>query len=381
MIELLEVSLSAPGTWSGRIQGEARMEFGILGLELSGKTTLFSLLTGHEPLADHGKAAVHVGIAQVPDPRLDRLSALFKPKKHTPATVRFVDVPGIARGGSESLNVPELRNMDGLAVVVRGFASDAVPHPEGSLDPARDLDLMETELLLNDLSVAGNRLERLGRDLAKRRTAELEAERDALERCRAALEAGTPLRRVDLAVEERRLLKGFAFLTLKPMLVVLNAGEADAGDLAGAVERSGLLGFHSQPGIAISAVSATIEQEISHLAPADQAAFLADLGLPDRALDRLLRAAYELLGLISFFTAGDDECRAWSITAGTTAVKAAGVIHSDFERGFIRAEIVPWGELLEAGSFAACRPRGTLRLEGKDYEVRDGDVITFRFNV
>jgi GTP-binding protein YchF len=381
MIELLEVSLSAPGTWSGRIQGEARMEFGILGLELSGKTTLFSLLTGHEPLADHGKAAVHVGIAQVPDPRLDRLSALFKPKKHTPATVRFVDVPGIARGGSESLNVPELRNMDGLAVVVRGFASDAVPHPEGSLDPARDLDLMETELLLNDLSVAGNRLERLGRDLAKRRTAELEAERDALERCRAALEAGTPLRRVDLAVEERRLLKGFAFLTLKPMLVVLNAGEADAGDLAGAVERSGLLGFHCSAGYR-GQCGQRHDRAGDHASrPGDQAAFLADLGLPDRALDRLLRAAYELLGLISFFTAGDDECRAWSITAGTTAVKAAGVIHSDFERGFIRAEIVPWGELLEAGSFAACRPRGTLRLEGKDYEVRDGDVITFRFNV
>ena len=357
------------------------MEFGILGLELSGKTTLFSLLTGHEPLAGHGKSAVHVGIAQVPDPRLDRLSALFTPKKHTPATVRFVDVPGIARGGSESLNVPELRNMDGLAVVVRGFASDAVPHPEESLDPARDLELMETELLLNDLSVAGNRLERLGRDLAKRRTAELEAEKDALERCRAALEAGTPLRRVDLTGDERRLLKGFAFLTLKPMLVVLNVGEADAAELAGAVERSGLSVFQSQPCVAVSAVCATIEQEISRLAPANQAAFLSDLGLPDRALDRLLRAAYQLLGLISFLTAGDDECRAWSITHGTTAVKAAGTIHSDFERGFIRAEVVPWDELLEAGSFAACRPRGTLRLEGKDYVVRDGDVITFRFNV
>ena len=357
------------------------MEFGILGLELSGKTTLFSLLTGHEPAAGHGKPAVHVGIAQVPDARLDRLSALFKPKKHTPATVRFVDVPGITKGGSASLNLPELRNMDGLAVVVRSFPSDAVPHPEGSLGPARDMELVETELLLNDLSVVENRMERLARDLAKRRTAELEAERDALERCRAALEAGTPLRRVDLSADERRLLKGFAFLTLKPMLVVLNAGEGDAADLAGAIGRAGLAGAAAQPGVAVSAVCATIEQEISRLAPADQAAFLADLGLPDRALDRLLQAAYSLLGLISFFTAGDDECRAWSIPAGTTAVKAAGVIHSDFERGFIRAEVVPWGELLEAGSTAACRPRGTLRLEGKDYVVRDGDVVEFRFNV
>jgi len=357
------------------------MEFGILGLELSGKTTLFSLLTGHEPTAGHGKASVHVGVAQVPDSRLDRLTQLFKPKKHTPATVRFVDVPGITKGGAASLNLPELRNMDGLAVVVRSFPSEAVPHPEGSLGPARDLDLVETELMLNDLSVAANRLERLGRDLLKRRTAELEAERDALERCRAALEAGTPLRRVDFTADERRLLKGFAFLTLKPMLVVLNAGEGDSADLAGAVERAGLTGVDAHPAVAVSVVCATIEEEISRLAPTDQAAFLADLGLPDRALDRLLQAAYALLGLISFFTAGDDECRAWSIPAGTTAVKAAGVIHSDFERGFIRAEIVPWEELVDAGSIAACRPRGTLRLEGKDYVVRDGDVIEFRFNV
>ena len=357
------------------------MEFGIVGLELSGKTTLFSLLTGHEPAAGHGKPGTQVGIAQVPDPRLDRLSALFAPRKHTPATVRFVDVPGIVKGGSASLNVPELRTMDGLAVVVRGFPSDAIPHPEGSLGPARDLELVETELLLNDLAVAGNRLERLGRDLAKRKAPELEAERDALERCRVALEAGTPLRRIGLSAEERRLLKGFTFLTAKPMLVILNAGEEEAGDLGGAVTRAGLDGLAAQPGVAASAVSATIEQEIARMAPEDQSAFLADLGLPDRALDRLLRAAYALLGLISFFTAGEDECRAWSIAAGTTAVKAAGVIHSDFERGFIRAEVVPWEELLDAGSFAACRPRGSLRLEGKEYVVRDGDVITFRFNV
>jgi len=357
------------------------MEFGIVGLELSGKTTLFSLLTGHDPGAAHGKAATHVGIAQVPDPRLDRLSALFRPRKHTPATVRFVDVPGIAKGGSASLNLPELRTMDGLAVVIRGFASEAVPHPEGSVDPARDLELLETELLLSDLAVATNRLDRLGREIGKRRAPELEAERDVLTRCRSALEGGTPLRRLGLSAEERRLLKGFTFLTLKPMLVVLNAGEAEAADLAGAIARSGLAPRQGEPDVAVSAVCATLEEEISRLAPADQAGFLADLGLPDRALDRLLRAAYALLGLISFLTAGDDECRAWSIPAGTPAAKAAGAIHSDFERGFIRAEVVPWQQLLEAGSFAACRAKGVLRLEGKDYVVADGDVITFRFNV
>jgi len=358
------------------------MEFGIIGLAQSGKTTLFSLLTGHDPVAaGHGKPAAHIGIAQVPDPRLDRITTLFAPRKHTPATVRFVDVPGIVRGGAASLNVPELRTMDGLAAVVRGFASEQVAHPEGSVNPARDLELIETELLLADLAVATNRLERLGREIGKRKAPELEAERDTLERCGAALEAGTPLRRLELSAEERRRLKGFTFLSLKPLLVVLNAGEGTASDLGGAVTAAGLARRQGEPHVAVSAVSATIEQEISRLAPADQAAFLADLGLPDRALDRLLRAAYALLGLISFLTAGEDECRAWSIPAGTPAVKAAGAIHTDFERGFIRAEVVPWEDLLAAGSFAACRVRGTLRLEGKDYVVQDGDVVTFRFNV
>ena len=355
------------------------MEFGILGLELSGKTTLFSLLTGHAPAP--GKRETHVGIAHVPDPRLDRLTEVFAPRKHTPATVRFVDVPGIAKGGGSSLNLPELRTMDGLAVVVRGFASEAVPHPEGDVSPARDLELMETELLLADLMVTGNRLERLARDLAKRRAPELEAEREVLQRCQTCLEEGRPLRTLGLDPAEQRLLKGFTFLTLKPMLVILNVGEEETGALDDAVQRAGLERWAGQPHVAVSAVCATLEEEISRLAPEDQAAFLADLGLPDRALDRLLRGAYALLGLISFLTAGEDECRAWSIPDGTPAVTAAGAIHSDIERGFIRAEVVDWQELVEAGSFATCRSRGTLRLEGRDYVVRDGDVINFRFNV
>jgi ribosome-binding ATPase len=193
------------------------MEFGLIGLELSGKTTIFSLLTGHAPAAT-GRREAHAGIALVPDPRLDRLTALFKPRKHTPATVRFVDVPGITRGASQGLNLPELRTMDGIAAVLRVFPSDSVPHPEGEVDPARDLELLETELLLADLAVATNRLERLARDLAKRKTPELEAERDVLERCRAALEEGLPLREAGLSPEHGRQLKGFTFLTLKPLL-------------------------------------------------------------------------------------------------------------------------------------------------------------------
>lgn len=357
------------------------MEFGILGLELSGKTTLFSLLTGQRVTAAHGKREAHVGVAHVPDGRLDQLASVFAPRKAVAATVHFVDVPGIAKGGSPSLNLPELRTMDGLAAVVRGFASASVPHPEGSIAPARDVDLLETELLLADLAVVENRMHRLDSELKKHRTPDLEAERSALERCRLALDAGMPLRRAGLAADDRQHLKGFGFLSLKPLLVVLNVGEESASDLADALAGAGLDRWRGGNGVAASAVCATLEQEISVLAPADQAAFLADLGLPDRALDRLLRASYELLGLVSFFTVGDAEVRAWSVPDGTHAVRAAGTVHTDMERGFIRAEVTPWRELADAGSFAACRTHGTLRLEGRDYVVRDGDVITFRFNV
>jgi GTP-binding protein YchF len=354
------------------------MEFGILGLELSGKTTLFSLLTGHSTAATPHKREAHVGMAQVPDPRLDRLTAMFKPKKETPATVRFIDVPGVTKGGSQSLNLPELRQMDGLAVVVRGFPSEAVPHPEGSIDPARDLDLIETEMFLSDLQVVTNRLDRVVRDLAKKKSPDLESEKEILTRFKTALEKGEALRAFQVPAEEEKLVRGFGLLMRKPLLVILNAGEGEAGDLAGALARAKLDRRRGQPKIAFSAVSATIEQEIAAMSPEDQAEFLKGLGLPDRALDRLLRAAYDLLGLISFLTVGEDECRAWSIPKGTHAVKAAGVVHTDFEKHFIRAEVVPWQTLVDSGSLAACRTHGTLRLEGKDYVVKDGDVINFR---
>ncbi len=354
------------------------MEFGIFGLELSGKTTLFSLLTGHTAAAAPHKREAHVGVAHVPDPRLDRLTAMFKPKKHTPATVRFVDVPGVTKGGAQSLNLPELRQMDGLAVVVRGFTSEAVPHPEGSIDPARDLELLETEMLLSDLSVVTNRLERVVKDIMKKKSPELEAERELLIRYKATLEKGDALRRFEVTPDEQKLIRGFGLLTLKPMLVILNADETDAGDLPGAIARARFDKWKGQLRVGFSAVSAPIEQEIAAMSPEDQAEFLKGLGLPDRALDRLLRAAYELLGLVSFLTAGEDECRAWSIPRGTHAVKAAGVIHTDFERTFIRAEVVPFEKLMEAGSLAACRTHGSFRLEGKEYVVQDGDVINFR---
>ena len=283
------------------------MEFGIVGLELAGKTTLFSLLTGHAPAAAGGKRETHVGMAQVPDPRLDRLTALFQPKKHTPATVRFVDVPGIARGGGQGLNLPELRTLDGLAAVVRGFASEAVPHPEGAVDPARDLELLETELVIADHTLVTNRLERLAKEATRRKDPAQALELGALQRCGAALDQGRPLREVELSDEERRALRGYAFFTLKPLLVVLNVGEGQASSLGPALEASGLRSWEGRPHTRVCAVCAPLEEEIARLEPADQAAFLAELGLPDRALDRVLQAAYELLGLISFLTAGEDE--------------------------------------------------------------------------
>jgi hypothetical protein len=272
--------------------------------------------------------------------------------------------------------------MDGLAAVVRGFASEAVPHPDGTVDAARDLELLETELLMADHTVATNRLEKLTKEMAKKKEPAQAVEKAALDKAKAALDAGTPLRGLEFTPEERQALRGFTFLTLKPLLVVLNVGEESAADLAGAQARSGLAAWDGKPNVRVCTVCAPLEQEISRLDPPDQAAFLADLGLPDRALDRVLHAAYELLGLLSFLTAGDDECRAWSIPAGTHAQKAAGTIHSDIERGFIRAEVVPWQDLVEAdGQLAHCRTKGTLRLEGKEYGVKDGDVINFRFNV
>lgn len=352
------------------------MQFGIVGLARSGKTTLFSLLTGHTQ-PGLGKRTPHTGVALVPDPRLEQLTALFRPRKHTPATVQFTDVPALTRGSEATLNLPELRTVDALALVVRAFTAPEIPHPEGSVDPARDVELVETELLLADFKVVETRLERLAKELLKRRTPELLAERQACELCHAALAEGQPVREVDLSAEQMRALKGYGLLTAKPLLVVVNLGEERLDELRQPGEAL-LPGWHPRPQSALTAVCATLEEEIARLAPAEQGAFLEAMGLPDRALDRLVQAAFRLTGRISFFTVGEDECRAWSLPAGSTASRAAGVIHSDLERGFIRAEVARWDELVAAGSLAALRSRGLLRLEGRDYLVQDGDVVHIR---
>lgn len=357
------------------------MDVGILGLAASGKSTLFKLLTGQDPTAGGRRDTAQVGIARVPDHRLNVLTEMYKPAKTTPATVRYVDVPGIPEEHRHeaAFNLPELRATDVMMVVLRAFENDSVAHPLGDLDPLRDLRHIDEEFILQDQLVVERRLERINRDLAKRKSPDLLRERDLLDRCLAVLETSTPLRAEKLTDDEERILRGFTFLSLKPMLVVLNVGENDlSGDPFAATAWDA---WRVRPGVAFTWVCATLEGELAELEGDDAAAFMAELGLSESALDRVIRDSYHLLGLISFFTVGEDECRAWSIRSGTPAVEAGGVIHSDIQRGFIRAEVVPFDELIDAGSLAACRQRGTLRLEGKTYLVQDGEVVHFRFNV
>ena len=354
---------------------------GLIGLPSTGKTSLFHLLmqSSGEPAPAPRRQASQVGIAQVPDPRLDRLTALFDPRRQVPATVEVSELAGHGSAAA-MLDVSGFRNADALVHVLRMFSDERVPHAAGGLNPARDARQMEDELILADLGVAERRLERIRQDMKKGRSRELDEELRVIEHCRAALEEGRPLRALALDAADAKRLRGFSFLSAKPLLVVLNLDEADVADPEPAIERTGLAGALSGSGIETAPVCAKIELEIAELPPGDRAAFLADIGLTDSGLDRVVRASYRLLGYISFFTVGKDECRAWSVPRGTAAQEAAGEIHSDIARGFIRAEVVHYDALTARdGSHAACREHGEVRLEGKDYEVRDGDVINFRF--
>ncbi len=357
------------------------MEVGIMGLAASGKSTVFGLLTGQERTSAR-RDATKVGIARVPDGRLGSLSAMYEPEKTTPATVRYVDVPGIPeehRQGESAFNLPELRSADALMVVLRAFTDESVAHPMGSVDPLRDLRHIEEEFILQDQLVVERRLERIRKDLARRKTPELEREGRLLERCLEVLESEQSLRLEEFSDDEHKQLRGFTFLSLKPILVVVNVGEGDMAEDPFGSEAWAT--WRGRPGMAFTHVCATLEHELSQLDDADVATFMEEYGITDLAVDRVIRESYHLLGSISFFTVGDDECRAWSVHTGTPAVEAGGVIHSDIQRGFIRAEVIPCEALLKAGSLAACRDQGTLRLEGKTYPVQDGEVVHFRFNV
>jgi GTP-binding protein YchF len=355
----------------------------LIGFPSSGKSTLFQLMTSAKD-APRGKGDVAIGISKVPDARLDVLTEMYNPRKRVPATVEFTDIVGPARTGAQALvDVAGYKNADALVHVVRAFQDDAIPHPSGSVHPARDAQAMEDELLLADLGVAERRLERIEKDLKKGRSAELEKERDLVQQCKDALEEGTPLRALQLAPDDLKRLRGFQFLSAKPLLLVINLDEADLADVGADLEKAaaktGLTAFLARAATKAVALCAKIELEIAQLDPADAAAFLSDLGLTESGLDRVIRTTYDLLGYMSFFTVGEDECRAWSIARGTPAQLAAGEIHSDIQRGFIRAEVVSYDALTTRGSMAVCREHGEVRLEGKEYTVQDGDIINFRF--
>jgi len=355
---------------------------GLIGFSSAGKTALFQLVTsGRDAAPKGGRADASVGVSRVPDERLDQLTALFNPRKRVPATVEFADIANVGGGkaGAQALlDVAPFRNADALLHVVRMFEDPSIPHPSGSVDPARDVRAMEDEVILADLGVVERRLERLERDLKKTATPELRKEQELLVRCRETLESSRPLRALELGPEESKRLRGFQFLSAKPLLIVLNLDEADLASGTEAVGLAGIEEFLAGAATRGVPICARIELEIAQLDEADRAAFMADLGLKESGLDRVIRASYDLLGYISFFTVGEDECRAWSIPRDTPAVIAAGEIHSDISRGFIRAEVVRYEHLLARGTLAACRERGELRLEGKEYIVLDGDVINFR---
>ena len=357
------------------------MKIGLIGLPKSGKTTLFNLLTGSKVATaryDSGRAELHTGVARVPDARVDRLSAIFKPKKTTYATFEVVDLAGIERGERAGLDTKEFRNADALLHVVRAFPDDALGAPA----PKRDIEDLETELILADLEVIDRRLERLEASIKKQRKDADVKEQAILARLKTDLEAETPLRAVSLAPDDARAIRGFTFLSQKPILHCLNLDEKAIADGPRAVEKLGLEQTATRARTRIGWVSAVIEAEVAELAGHEQRVFLADLGLKEPAIHRVLSECYALLGLVSFFTVGEDEVRAWPIPEGTRAQAAAGTVHSDIERGFIRAEVNSYDDLIAVdGSFAELRARGQQRLEGKDYVVRDGEICHFRFNV
>jgi ribosome-binding ATPase len=366
------------------------VQIAIVGLTGSGKTTVFNTLTrGHAETGGYGGVTMNVGVVKVPDERLDRLAEIFKPKKIVHADVTYVDLPAPPPSteghvGTEELpaeHLARLRDSDALLHVVRAFDDASHPHPEGSVDPARDLERLDLEFILADLSMTDRRLERLSTSGRHGTQAEREAnerEEHILRRLKVALEGGSPIRDVELDADDEKQIRGFRFLSQKPVLVLLNVGENDlpgAGELVTSIARG-----YQHRNVLIDALSARIEMELGELEPDEAAVFMDELGIAESGLDRVIALSYRLLGLVSFLTAGPDEVRAWPIVDGSSAVDAAGVIHTDLARGFIRAETVAYEDLLELGSMAEAKKAGRLRSEGKTYRVRDGDVIEILFS-
>src|ERR1700676_5106099 len=352
------------------------MQTGIIGLPQVGKTTLFRILTKAH-LDAKGGQGTHVGVAKVPEPRLLELAKLYTHKKITYATVNYVDLGGMQKERMRD-SLASLREVDAIAHVIRVFDDPSVPHAEGSIDPLRDATNLELELILSDHEQIAKRLEKLDKELKKKKDPQNELEKTVLEKCKAHLEAENPLRELQLTPEERKPVGGFLFLSARPMLYVLNLGDDEASELDTAVERHKLGALQGRPNTAVVAICGRLEAELAEMDGKEAAELLASYGLQEPGLNRLIRATYDLMGLLQFFTAREPEVRAWTIRKGASAVKAAGAIHSDIEKGFIRAEVVKWSDLLAAGSLASAREKAQVRLEGKEYLVQEGDVILFR---
>ncbi|MEW6068658.1 MAG: redox-regulated ATPase YchF [Nitrospirota bacterium] len=361
------------------------MKIAIIGLSNSGKTTIFNALTGmniETPIYPTTSGDPHIGVVKVPDARLDKLSEIFKPKKTTHATIEYIDYIGLTKGDMEqNRKVFDLiKDVDAIVHVVRGFEDETVVHPMESVNPKRDAETVELEMILGDLELVDKRLDRMQQGLKRGKRPD-EMERKILLKCKEALEKETALRDIDFTEEEQKVIRNLQFMSTKPALVVLNVSEQEIDSDKTKSTAEELKKYFKGRYIRVLNLCGKIEMDIAQLSHEEAKAFLDDIGIEEPALNKLIHVSYELLGLISFLTVGEDEVRAWTITKGMNAQKAAGKVHSDIERGFIRAEVISYEDFISVGSIHAAREKGLLRLEGKTYEVKDGDIINFRFNV
>jgi ribosome-binding ATPase len=361
------------------------LQLGIIGLPLSGKTTVFNALSGSKAAVGNYSTskAANLSIVKVPDKRMDRLVEIFEPKKITYAEIQYIDIAGLTKEGSdkkkEAAYVHSIRQTDALIQVVRCFENPNVPHPDGSIDPKRDIEEVDSELILEDLIVVENRLSKLAHMLKVLKKDQDAAHYELLKKCQEILEMGKPLRALDFSEDEKKALGGYRFLSQKPMLYILNLDETQCNE--GKKWESDFSYLLKTPRTSLAHICALLQMEISELGAAEKADFMAELGLEELASDTIIRKSFDLLGLIAFLTGGPTEVHSWPIRRGSTAQESAGEIHTDLQKGFIKAEVVSYADLDRLGNWTKARDEGKLQLHGKDYIVQDGDVILFRFNV